>query len=50
MVKVSAFTMTFFCPQHCPSGDTPITGPNRGKSRRKGLRLVMFHVKQICKI
>jgi len=33
MVKVIAFTMTFFCPQHCPGGDTPSpaqTGANRG--------------------
>ncbi len=22
MVKVNAFTMTLFYPQHCPSGDT----------------------------
>lgn len=31
-IKVSAFTMTFFCPQHCPSGDTPSpaqTGANQ---------------------
>ena len=46
MVKVKTFTMTFFCfPQFAAA-----TLIFRAKSRGKGLRLVMFHVKQICKI
>ena len=46
MVKVKAFTMTFFCFQQFSTA-APIF---RAKSSGKGLRLVMFHVKQICKI
>jgi len=46
MVKVEAFTMTSF---HSPArllGSIQMAA----ESRRKGLHLVMFHVKQIRKI
>ena len=46
MVKVEAFTMTPFYPLARLLGSTQMAA----KSRRKGLHLVMFHVKQIRKI
>ena len=42
MVKVNAFTMAF----SRPASHLPAIGQIRAQSRRKGLRLVMFHVKQ----
>ena len=46
MVKVEAFTMTSFHSYTRLLGSTQMAA----ESRRKGLRLVMFHVKQIRKI
>ena len=46
MVKVEAITMTSFYPLARLLGRTQMAA----ESRRKGLRLVMFHVKQIRKI
>ena len=46
MVKVSPFTMTSFYPPARLLSSTQMAA----KSRRKGLHLVMFHVKQIRKI
>ena len=43
MVKVIAFTMAFSRPMTHPPAICHIPA----QSRRKGLRLVMFHVKQI---
>ena len=43
MVKVIAFTMAF----SRPVPHSPAIRYIRAQSRRKGLRLVMFHVKQI---
>jgi hypothetical protein len=43
MVKANAFTMAF---SH-PMTHSPVICHIPAQSRRKGLRLVMFHVKQI---
>lgn len=43
MVKANAFTMAFSRPMTHP----PVIWYIRTQSRRKGLCLVMFHVKQI---